>query len=237
MVKLTDGTRTCSCKIQANLQGFGADYRNERLYLLDEQERQVATIAYIRGLENHPLRGTNPDIQEALRLLRRTNTRRPPDTLSSSEESATREDEHETEEDSSGPCHGFSTPTTTDSDDQGPELDNQEEAQPQEPDIAEEDRPTYEWILAIIQGAIPAPEPPEHSTRRPSSTRDDWLETDAVAPGAASARNQEGAPTQARRHARTPPRGTSSEEDSPPRMKLRSHTRKTRMKPPKKKEK
>ena len=35
MVKLTDGTRTCSCKIQARRQGLGADYGNERLYLLD----------------------------------------------------------------------------------------------------------------------------------------------------------------------------------------------------------
>ena len=180
MVKLTDKRRTCSCMIQKEKQGLGADYKNERLYLLDNQEQQVGTISYIRGLENHPLRGIEPDIQKAIDLLRRTNTRRPPDKLSSSDES---ERENETEDDSSGPCHGFSTPTPSESEEEETRAAVEEEDPENEEDerlrnivvpedIAEEDRPQYRRILAIIQGKISPEQPP---TRR-STTRDDLLD-------------------------------------------------------------
>ena len=87
MVKLKDGRRTCSCKIGASHQSLGPDFEGEALHLLDALSYPVATIDYVRGLENHPNRGTDPDIQRAISLLRRTNTRRPPDRLSTSDDS------------------------------------------------------------------------------------------------------------------------------------------------------
>ena len=87
MVKLKDGRRTCSCRIGTNLQSLGPDFEGEVLYLLDPMGYPDGTIDYVRGLENHPHRGTDPDIQRALNLIRRTNTRRPPDRLSTSDDS------------------------------------------------------------------------------------------------------------------------------------------------------
>ena len=197
MVKLKDGTRTCSCRIQMGGQGLEPDYRGERLYLLDAQERRVGTIAYIRGLENHPLRGTEPDIQEAINLIRRTNTRRPPDRMMSSDESGG-EAEADVESNDSGSFHGLSTASSEEAEGetQAEEDGNNEGAEQgaQGPEIAEEDRDDYEWILAIIQGRIPPPEPP---TRRQSSTRDDLLDEDTAAPGT-STRNQAGTENHAR---------------------------------------
>ena len=214
MVKLTNKRRTCSCKIQERQQGLGADYKNEKLYLLDDRERQVGTIAYIRGLENHPLRGVEPDIQSALNLIRRTNTRRAPDTLSTSDESTRDAD---TETDSSGPCHGFSTPTTTESeDDDEPEGEAAQQDLHQVPTVMnEEDQAEHDRILAIIQGRLP-PEPrPDTPPRRRSTTRDDLLEEDN-----APAEIQAGAPTHT---PTTPPQpSTSSDETSPMRFLMRS---------------
>ena len=70
----------------------------------------VGTIQYTRGVLNHPNRGTDPDIQRAISLIRRTNTRRPPDRISSS-------DEAEQQADNEGPCHEFSTTRPTESED------------------------------------------------------------------------------------------------------------------------
>ena len=202
--------------IQEKGQGLGADYANEKLYLLDDQERQVDTIQYIRGLENHPLRGEEPDIQNAIDLVRRTNTRLPPNTVSSSDESG---QEADTEDSSS--CHGFSTPSGTDEEDEadkevpGPNIDEVKETDTaQIPDIAEEDRPDYERILAIIQGRLP-PEPrPDTPPRRRSTTRDDLLDEEAPA------EIQAGAPTHT---PTTPPQpSTSSDETSPMRFLMRS---------------
>ena len=208
MVKLTSKRRTCSCKIQERLQGLGADYANERLYLLDNKERQVDTIAYIRGLENHPLRGVEPDIQSALNLIRRTNTRRAPDTLSTSDESSRDAD---TETDSSGPCHGFSTPTTTESED-----DDEPEEEPSQPTLHEvptvlneEDQAEHDRILAIIQGRLPSEPRPDTPPRRRSTTRDDLLEEEAT-----PAEIQAGAP--AHEEATPPQPSTSSDEETSP---------------------
>ena len=181
MVKLTDKTRTCSCKIQDRGQGFGADYIGERLYLLDDQESPVGTIAYIRGLENHPLRGELRDIETAIDLVRRTNTRRPPDRMSSSDESGMEAD-IEPEDSGSSSCHGFSTTSTTDSEEGRPRTIRDE--------IPPEDLPEYDRILGIIQGTIPPEQPP----KRRSTTRDDLLDqedTQEQAPAGASL----GAPT------------------------------------------
>ena len=222
MVKLAKGKRTCSCKIQAEGQGLGPDYTRERLYLLDAQERPVDTIAYIRGLENHPLRGEEPDIQHAINLIKRTNTRRPPDRLTSSDESEEADDEANEESDGSSSFHGFSTTSS-----EGPE-EQPDEQEIRRPEIAEEDVPEYERILRIIQGTIPPEQPP----RRQSSTRDDLLDQGGTAEGP-SASNQTGARTDAGQRARTPPPRTSSGGDSPLRMQLRS--RRTLMKAPRKK--
>ena len=174
---------------------------------------------YIRGLENHPLRGEEPDIQHALDLIKRTNTRRPPDKLTSSDESEGADDEANEESDGSSSFHGFSTPSSEEPEEQQGEQDRRR------PEIPEEDIPEYERILGIIQGTIPPEQPP----RRPSSTRDDLLDEGP------STSNQTGARTDAGRRTRTPPRRPSSEEDSPLRMLLRS--RRTLMKAPRKKKK
>ena len=209
MVKLTDKRRTCSCRIQERKQGLGAEYANEKLHLLDNKERQVATIAYIRGLENHPLRGVEPDIQSAINLVRRTNTRRPPDKLSSSDESGRDAD---TETDSSSSFHGFSTPTPTESE----EDEDETCAGAQGPDIDEEDRPEYERILAIIQGRLPPERRLDTPPRRRSTTRDDLLDE-----GEAPAEIQAGAPTHT---PATPPQPSTSsgDETSPIRFEMRS---------------
>ena len=208
MVKLKNGTRTCSCAMQAMEQSLGPDYQAVVLHLLDIQGEPVVQIDYIRGLENHPLRGTKRDIQRAINLIRRMNTRGPPDRMSSSDEDVHLADDEE-------PCQGFSTSPPT---------------EPEKFEIAEEDRPEYNRILAIIQGRLP----PERPPRRQSSTRDDLLDRDMATPGT-STQNQAGAPTHARRGTRTPPRWTSSEEDSPLRIQLRSQ--RTLMKGPRKKKK
>ena len=77
MFKLKDGRRACSCKIETNHQSLGPDFKAEVLHLLDPLGYPEAQIDYVRGLESHPNRGTDPDIQRALKLIRRTNTRRP----------------------------------------------------------------------------------------------------------------------------------------------------------------
>ena len=199
MVKLKDGGRTCSCKIGASHQSLGPDFEGEVLHLLDALSYPVATIDYVRGLENHPNRGTDPDIQRAISLLRRTNTRRPPDRLSTSEDS----DRHADDES----FHGFrSSEFSTSS----------------EEDLNEEDQRELQRILGIIQGRIPPELPPS----RRSTTRDDVLDADPPS------QDQAEVPPHARRTT-TPPYMSSSEEDTPLRIRLRS--KRVLMKAPKKK--
>ena len=91
----------------------------------------VGTVDYVRGLDTHPNRGMDPTVRNAISLIRRTNTRRPPDRISSSDDS-------DRQADSEGPCHTF--PSSSDS--------------PEEQEyyhvVAAEDVPTFKDILAII---------------------------------------------------------------------------------------
>ena len=167
MVKLRNGNRTCNCKIVEADQSLGPDYEREILHLLDGQDNPVSQIRYVRGLENHPNRGTDPGIQRALHLIKRTNTRRPPDTMSSSDEAGQHADDE-------GPCHGFSTSPET---------------EPEDYEMNEDDLPEYNQILAVARGLAP-PEPPP---RRRSTTRNDLLDEEDEAP----AQIQAGAPTHA----------------------------------------
>ena len=199
MVKLKDGRRTCSCKIGASHQSLGPDFEGEILHLLDALGYPEGTIDYVRGLENHPNRGTDPDIQRALSLLRRTNTRRPPDRLSTSEDS----DRHADDES----FHGFRT---------------SEMSSTTEEELNEEDQRELNRILGIIQGRIPPEQPP----RRRSTTRDDLLDPRTPT------QDQADVPPHARRTT-TPPWTSSSDEDTPLRIKLRS--KRVLMKAPKKK--
>ena len=108
MIKLKSGKRTCGCEArQAQLQ-LEPDVIQESLHLVDSEDRQVGQVDYIRGLESHPNRGTDPAIRDAIRAIRQTNTRLPPNVISSSEES-----EHEADIDTSGSCHGFSSSSET----------------------------------------------------------------------------------------------------------------------------
>ena len=202
MVKLKDGRRTCSCRIVESGQSLGPDYEAEVLHLLDPLSYPDGTINYVRGLENHPNRGTDPDIQRALKLIRRTNTRRAPDRMSSSDETDRQADDEES-------FHGFRTSEMTST---------------SEDELTEEDQRELERILGIIQGRIPPEAPP----RRRSSTRDDLLGPGTPAP------DQAEVPPHAWRTP-TPPQATSSEEDTPLRIQLRS--RRVLMKAPKKKRK
>ena len=208
MVKLKDGRRTCSCKIGANHQSLGPDFQAEVLHLLDPLGYPDGTIDYVRGLESHPNRGTDPDIQRALNLIRRTNTRRPPDRLSSSEESDRAADDES--------FHGFRTSelSSTSEEDMEDWLDN----------LSLKDRKEHARILAVIQGRTNPRRPPT----RTSSTREDVL--DAERP----AQDQARVPPHARRTA-TPPHASSSEEGTPLRIRLRSQ--RVLMKAPKKKKK
>ena len=208
MVKLKDGRRTCSCKIGANHQSLGPDFEAEVLHLLDPLGYPDGAIDYVRGLESHPHRGTDPDIQRALNLIKRTNTRRPPDRLSTSDESDRAADDES--------FHGFRTSSMSPS--------TEEEIEDWLDNLSLKDRKEHSRILAIIQGRIPPEKPP----RRASSTRGDTL--DAERP----AGDQETVPPHARRTT-TPPRTSSSEEGTPLRIKLRS--KRVLMKAPKKKKK
>ena len=212
MVKLKDGRRTCSCKIGTNLQSLGPDYRAEVLHLLDPLGYPEGQIDYVRGLENHPHRGTDPDIQRALNLIRMTNTRRPPDALSTSEDSVEMADDE-------GPFHGYRTSDMTTSPEEESNLTNRWG------DYTPEDCQELDRILGIIQGTIPPEQPP----RRHSTTRDDLL--DAGTPTQDQARR---VPPRARRTL-TPPHSSSSEEDATLRIKLRSQ--RILMKAPRKKRK
>ena len=212
MVKLKDGRRTCSCKIGTSLQSLGPDYRAEVLHLLDPLGYPEGQIDYVRGLENHPHRGTDPDIQRALNLITRTNTRRPPDVVSSSEDSEGMADDE-------GPFHGYRTS----------DMSTSTEEQPAETNrwgnYSAADREELDRILGIIQGTITPEQPP----RRHSTTRDDTLE--AGTPTQDQARRVP--PRARRRRTLTPPHSSSSEEDATLRIKLRSQ--RVLMKAPRKK--
>ena len=202
MVKLKDGRRTCSCKIGASHQSLGPDFEAEILHLLDPLGYPEGTIDYVRGLENHPHRGTDPDIQRALHLIRRTNTRRPPDRLSTTDESDGYADDES--------FHGFGTSSLSSP------ITEDEQIEKDERELAK--------ILRVIRGKSPA----ERPQGRRSSTRDDHLE-----PGTPTT-SQATVPTHARRTTTPPAPGTSSsEEDTPLRIKLRSS--RVLMKAPRKK--
>ena len=212
MVKLKDGRRTCSCKIGTNLQSLGPDYQAEKLHLLDPLGYPEGQIDYVRGLENHPNRGTDPDIQRALYLIKRTNTSRPPDTVSTSEDSEEMADDE-------GPFHGYGTSDMSTSPEQEPNVSNRWG------NYSAEDCQELDRILGVIQGRTPPEQPP----RRHSTTRDDLLE--ARTPTQDQARR---VPPRARRTL-TPPHSSSSEEDATLRIKLRSQ--RVLMKAPRKKRK
>ena len=85
-----------------------------------------------------------------MKLIRRTNTRRAPDRMSSSDDTDGLADDERS-------FHGFRTSEMSTS---------------SEEELNEEDQAELQRILGIIQGRIPPEAPP----RRRSSTRDDLLE-------------------------------------------------------------
>ena len=85
MIKLEDGRRTCGCQAYANRMALVMNEVQDRVYLVDRHNEAVSGVQYIRGLEEHPNRGTDPDIRKAAELLRITNTQDPPDETSSEE--------------------------------------------------------------------------------------------------------------------------------------------------------
>ena len=131
-------------------------------------------------------------------MIRRTNTRRPPDRMSTS-------DEEDDQADDEGPCHGFSTATSTEPEDQ-----EQREPEHQAPDfeIEEEDRPMFNRILAIIQGKLP----PDSATR--TAAKEDIIDTGPSTGGRAI---QDTNPNPS---GRTNPREATTNEDATSRNQL-----------------
>ena len=69
MIKLKKGGRTCGCEAVAKSQGLAPDSNDKVLYLVNEAQRPIGTIDYIRGLESHINVGTDPAISNAISLI------------------------------------------------------------------------------------------------------------------------------------------------------------------------
>ena len=57
------------CEAVAKSQGLAPDYNDKVLYLVNEAQRPIGTIDYIRGLESHINVGTDPAISNAISLI------------------------------------------------------------------------------------------------------------------------------------------------------------------------
>ena len=64
MIKCKDGRRTCTHACATLDYEFGADTINKSLAIVDSQDRTIAHVAYVRGLDNHPLRGQSELLTE-----------------------------------------------------------------------------------------------------------------------------------------------------------------------------
>ena len=86
MFKLIDGTRMYMHKCIDRDDEFAPDVTGRALDIRDDQKRLVSNIAYMRGLEDHPLRDHVRVVHQLEASLAATNTMAAPDQESTSEE-------------------------------------------------------------------------------------------------------------------------------------------------------
>ena len=64
MIKCKDGQRTCTHDCAERGFKFGADTVNKNLAIVNRNDKTVAYVAYVRGLEDHPQRCQSDTIAE-----------------------------------------------------------------------------------------------------------------------------------------------------------------------------
>ena len=99
LIKLIDGRRTCVHRTLEEKIRYQP--KRDALDLITEQGDLYGTIAYVRGLQEHPLRDVRPFVAKLETALDNTNTMLPPSRESTSEEEE-QEPEPETAYDASG---------------------------------------------------------------------------------------------------------------------------------------
>ena len=100
LIKLVDGRCICVHKTKAEDLSYRVDATGNALDLLTNKGQLYGTIAYVRGLQNHPLRETVPFVAKLERALDATNTMLPPSRESTSEEESPLDSaSHESESD------------------------------------------------------------------------------------------------------------------------------------------
>ena len=87
LIKCKDGRHTCTHACAALGYEFGADTVNKSLAIVDELDRMVAMVAYVRGIEDHLSKGQDDRIDELEMALFLTETADPPSKESSMEDS------------------------------------------------------------------------------------------------------------------------------------------------------
>ena len=85
MVKMTTGRRTCTHYCTSKGYAIAADPDQSILAITDTNDSVLAQVAYIRGYENHPDRGTDDAIDEMEAAMLLTNTHILPEEESSTE--------------------------------------------------------------------------------------------------------------------------------------------------------
>ena len=81
--------RTCALNLS-----YSPDVTNQTLDLITSQRQTYGTIAYVRGLQDHPLRETFPFVRKLERALDATDTPTPPRCESTSEEETWPDDDN-----------------------------------------------------------------------------------------------------------------------------------------------
>ena len=85
MFKLTTGHRTCNHYCDSRGYQLAADPENKVLGIVDQHDQLLARVAYVRGLENHPNRGTDEAVASIETAITLTDTPLPPSEESSTE--------------------------------------------------------------------------------------------------------------------------------------------------------
>ena len=103
MFKLVDGTRTCMHEMLARDDAFVPDMVDGVIDIQDHQRQLYGTIAYVRGLDTHPLRGHARVIHTLESALQATGTMTAPEEESTTDEDKPEEEPHTSEAESATP--------------------------------------------------------------------------------------------------------------------------------------
>ena len=98
LFRLSDGTRTCMHQCFERQDEFAPDVANQTLDIRDSQKRLVGTIAYVRGLEDHPLRDHVRVVHQLEASLAATNTMPAPNQESTTDEDDSEPDDPNSDE-------------------------------------------------------------------------------------------------------------------------------------------